>query len=187
MRHSARILAVLLLTFAACQNAQAERRRAPKAAHVAAAANSAEPDRVRATNDVGLYRWFSGMQMGIFWAGVLNNRHERLGFSAHNEEGRPVGWEPDIDLADKKLPGEEGMLNLVVGGKSVTFNYTVEEGRPNIEPLASDGSDNTSVALHLISGAAGKPVCLEFPDIGYITCFSTKGATRAMKPDAWLP
>ncbi|HVF83598.1 MAG TPA: hypothetical protein VM913_05455 [Sphingomicrobium sp.] len=142
---------------------------------------------MRALNDVGLYRWGSGMQMGIFWAQVLNKRHETLGFSAHNEEGLPSGWEPDIDLADRKLPGEEGMLNLVVAEKSVTFNYTVEDGRPKIERLASDGSDNTSVALHLIRGAAGKPVCLEFPEISYITCFSTKGAIRAMKPDAWLP
>ena len=149
-----------------------------------------EDNPAKATNAVGVvgvYRWYSGMQMGLFWASVMNNRHEALRFVAHNEEGLPVGWEPYIELADRKLPGQDGMLNLVVGGKSVTFNYTVDDGKPAIEGLASDWTDNTSLALDLIRRAAGKPVCLEFPEIHYVTCFSTKGATQAMKPDAWLP
>jgi len=182
------LLATLaLLASAGCQHALVAQRQAAKKDRDAEVSKCVEGNGANAKNAVGLYRWYSGMQMGLFWALVTNKRQEQLGFVAHNEEGVPVGWEPSVQLADRKLPGEDGMLNLVVGGKSVTLNYTVEDGRPKIAPLASDGKDNASLALTLIRRAAGKPVCLEFPEIDYVTCFSTKGATQAMKPDAWLP
>jgi hypothetical protein len=187
VRHRTKVLAAVLVAFAGCQHALAAQRRAAKNEHNANVPTWVEGARAKATNAVGVYRWYSGMQMGLFWASVMNKRQEALRFVAHNEEGLPVGWEPYIELADRKLPGGDGMLNLVVAGKSVTFNYTVEDGKPEIEGFASDGTDNTSLALNLIRRAAGKPVCLEFPEIDYVTCFSTKGATQAMKPDAWLP
>jgi hypothetical protein len=192
VRHLTRFIAAVLVAFAGCQQAVAEQRpfqQGPRIAdkHTSKARKLRDPAKVKAADSVGLYRWYSGMQMGLFWASVLNKKHEALRFVAHNKEGAPVGWEPYIDLAGRKLSGEDGMLNLVVGDQSVTFNYTVKDGEPQIERLASDGRNSTARVLRLIRTASGKPVCLELPDIDYVTCFSTKGAAEAMEGDAWLP
>ena len=121
------------------------------------------------------------MQMGQFWAAVLNKKRDTLRFFAEDGEGDPVSWTPDVELADGgKLPRDGGVLNLVVGKNSVTFGYETEDGQPHIQLLGGDGANSAARAADLIRNASGNPVCIEFPDIDYVSCFSTKGAAEAL-------
>lgn len=174
-----RILVGLACVLAACQPPQSAQSRNADAVSSTSGASASEDS--NAPEEVGLYRWSSGMQMGQFWAAVLNKNEDTLRFIAENEEGNPVGWAPIIELADgTKLPRDGGVLNLVIGNQAVTFGYETEDGQPEIQLLGSDGANGAARAVELIRNASGVPICIEFPDIDYVSCFSTKGASEAL-------
>ena len=174
-----RILVGLACVLAACQPPQAGQTRNADAASSTSRASASEDS--NSPEEVGLYRWSSGMQMGQFWAAVLNKKDDTLRLIAENEEGDPVGWAPIVELADgSKLPPGGGVLNFVVGSQAVTFGYETADGQPEIQLLGNDGANRAARAVDLIRNASGAPVCIEFPDIDYVSCFSTKGASEAL-------
>jgi hypothetical protein len=111
VRHWTRSLAVIVFVIAGCQHALAAQKRVSKNEHQAGAAKR-QVSRLKAADAVGLYRWYSGMQMGIFWTQVLNKRRETLGFSAHNEEGFRLGGSPTSTLLAESFPEKRACSTL---------------------------------------------------------------------------
>ena len=142
-------VAVLLLT--ACQPPQSQQSSEAKSVQPDApkAAVSRDEHRHNPGDDVGLFRWSSGMQMGQLWAAVLNKKQDTLRFFADaHDDGNRSSWQPDVELADgKKLPREGGLINFVVGDRSVTLQYAFSDGQPDIQLLGNDGSNNAARAV----------------------------------------
>lgn len=182
MQNKTRVAAGLF-ALAACQQPQEQSREtkveAPRSLNTVVSRAAGDE---RLPDEVGLYRWSSGVQMGQFWAAVLNKKQDTLRFFADAEAEGSTPWEPDVELADAtKLPPDGGLINLVVGQQSVTFQYRVSDGQPNIELLGTDGWSSAARAVEIIRGASGQPVCLEFPEANYVSCFSTRGADQVFR------
>lgn len=131
-------------------------------------------------DDVGLYRWSSGLQMGIFWAAIGNKNEDYLRFYGESEGATDtINWEPSIELSDPSSLKEEGVVNFVVGSKAVVFPYDLVDGQPEIRLLGMDGARSNADLLEMTRNARA-PICLEFPQADIRTCFSHRGAEDAL-------
>lgn len=131
-------------------------------------------------DDVGLYRWSSGLQMGIFWATVGNKNEDYIRFYGESDgDTVTINWEPSIELSDPSSLAKEGVVNFVVGSKAVVFPYELVDGQPEIRLMGMDGARSNADLLDMTRNAR-VPICVEFPQANIRTCFSHRGASEAL-------
>ncbi len=132
-------------------------------------------------DDVGLYRWSSGLQMGTFWAAVGNKSQDYIRFYGESDGATfTINWEPSIELSDTASLAKEGLVNFVVGSKAEVFPYELIDGQPELRFMGMDGVRSKAGLLHMIRNADA-PICVEFPLDDVRTCFSQRGAKLALK------
>ena len=187
-------VAALLVVLAGCSpgpdgpaDNRSESDLQPEPANAAGRAeNSAAPRPKAAEEQVGMFRWSSGMQMGSFWAGVQNGEGDFLRlFSEADGRGNAGEWDPEIEISDPSRRAQlarNDTLNLVVGNRAWVFGYEAEGGTIEPTPLSMSGHADMQEFLAELQTTSATAICAEFPQSDYRTCFSTAGMREALGP-----